>query len=173
MDIGSLLIGLFFTIAFIAPIWLLTRAAKAKEKKLKALFDKRSSELNLEIAEQESWNEKMIGLDKVNKKVLFISARTAQPIETLIDLSQVTGCKINQKNETHKAPQERSRDWVTKVELQFTQEGGALTGTSIVFYDVNTDDPLQVIVHGEKAKKWKQVIEAYLKEIHKAKQVRA
>lgn len=173
MDIASLLIGLFFTAAFIIPIWLITRAAKVKEKKLKALFAKRSSELHLEIAEQEVWNEKMIGLDKVNKKVFFVNTRNEEGSETLIDLSHVTGCKLNQKNESHKAPQERAKDWVTKVELQFVQEGGALIGTSIVFYDVNSDDPLQVAMHSEKAKKWKQVIENYSKENQKGKSIRA
>lgn len=161
MDIQTTIVIAIFLLLFIIPFWLLIRANKAKEKKFINRLLEVGRQHQIQFTEQEIWNEKAIGIDTAHKKVVFLNLKLPAASEMMIDLNQMSGCKLYKQGEVKQGMPARD----AKVELQFTPKQSGTSAPSLVFFDMNVDDPLQMNVCQEKAKAWLQRIEACLQRV--------
>lgn len=159
MDFSAAIIISLFLLFFIIPFWLLIRASKVKEKKITNRLLDFTQQHQMQLEAQEIWNEKAIGIDSLNKKVIFISVKPNSENEVIIDLNQISSCKLFKQGETKQG----LPDIGAKVELQFTPKQNEISVPVITFFDINTDDPLQMNPSLEKAKIWLHKIEACIK----------
>lgn len=160
MDIQTALIIAVFFLVFIIPFWLLIRAHKAKEKKFMNHFIEVGRKHQLQFTEQEIWHEKAIGIDTSHKKVVFLDKKSPQLGEVIIDLNQMSGCKLFRQGEVKQGLPTRD----AKIELQFTSKQSDTAAPSLLFFDMNVDDPMQMNAVQERAKTWLQRIEACLRQ---------
>ncbi len=160
MDIQTVIIIALFFLIFIVPFWLLVRAHKAKEKKFIHHFNEVGRQHQLQFTEQESWHGKAIGVDARHKKVLYLDNKLPQLGELVIDLNQMSGCKLWKQGEVKQGLPTRD----SKIELRFTPKQITNAAPALLFFDMNVDDPMQINTAQERAKAWLQRIEVCMQQ---------
>jgi len=151
MDIQSAIIVLILLSIFVVPFWLIIRANKRREMKyIQRLIEAGRQYHQLQFTAQEAWNERAIGIDTVNKKVMFLNLKHTPPSEIFIDLLHITACKLFRQGEIRQGLPDPN----AKIELHFTSTQGKNTIPNIVFFDMTIDDPMQMGPSQDKAKAW-------------------
>jgi hypothetical protein len=91
-------IPLFATIGLVLLILLLggliNYLKKVREQKLIKEFDELSKKNALSIDKQQTLNKNMIGIDRVNQKLLFLDRNKLPQQSYIIDLSEVEECEL-------------------------------------------------------------------------------
>jgi hypothetical protein len=145
MDAFVLIMGTVFSVVIFSPVVYLLWAAKNMALKLKSEMMEVATKLNLKITDQENWNNKIIGLDKSHKVLLFISLGTGNKINQVVELLRTSKCQVLHDHQ------------FIKLEIT-TRESIGVGRVSVVLFDANFDDPIEEGLHYEIAKKWAKQI---------------
>lgn len=95
--VDAVLIALVFL-----PYFLFILIGRREEKKLKNKFIEEALKCQLHIAESDSWNKTVIGLDKEKLKILLVQKRKTEIAVELIDLKNVRNSEVVQELQTVK-----------------------------------------------------------------------
>ncbi|MDB5246843.1 MAG: hypothetical protein JWQ40_1237 [Segetibacter sp.] len=143
---------------------------KGHNKKLakqKAVVDDVIWKNKLEIIEQESINNYVLAIDKVNFILLYIKFSGPKEEAVLIDLGQVREVKITTEDNTvyeqRKGKAVLVDKQVSQLQLEITTAGMQLK-TSLVLYEYK--DGMQDFVHiKRRAEHWRDIINSSVKEL--------
>ncbi len=101
METGTVIIGVLFLMLFISPfIFLRDTEKKSREKFLKGALLNLAGINNNSISECKTWNNSIIGIDKVKHVVLFVSNNENVVFEKEIKLNEINKCKVVTKSHT-------------------------------------------------------------------------
>jgi hypothetical protein len=152
MDFKVAFIAIICILVLVIPFWLIIQAEKAKKKKFIQQLLETGRQHHLNLTEYEVWQGKGLGIDSVRKGMIFLNQQQPQSGPIILDLTQATACKM------HTAGGETTG----KVELQFLPKQGSTALPTIVFFDMEKDDPTQMGTFQEKAKEWVKRVEVCL-----------
>lgn len=111
----------------------------------------------LMLAETETWNDRIIGIDPVNKKLLYISQELPQG--EVIDLMHIKVCSVLKDGE---ASTGKSGKAFSKAGLRLEGDYHDNRKYYLPFFDADRDDLLQQTAHGKLAAKWYQLVQETL-----------
>ena len=143
-------------ITFAIVISRINRNKKEKEnKKLAAEFDYFAIKNNLAIDKKQTLNKNMIGIDRLNLKLVFLdNSNNARERFHLIELNDLSACHlIKQKNS--------STGHISKILLKciFIQKNRA--PIELLFYDEMKDDIFKMMRLSKKALYWEKNINIF------------
>jgi len=147
MDTSSLLIGLGVTQLFNIPIYLYTRNKKKKENMALEQFVATGLKYGIEITELDSWQNSIIGIDSLKKKILFLRTVNDYEDETLVDLNQVKKCELIKVERNL----EDGNSTVARINLVF-HLGNNKPDYSLEFY--NSENTMMIVSELQMAEKW-------------------
>ncbi|GAA0736117.1 MULTISPECIES: hypothetical protein [Flavobacteriaceae] len=93
MNTNSTIIGVAIALLCCMPYAFIYFSRKKKQKQTIATFKTIALEHNIQIDEFETLNTNTIGIDKTNRKVLFVKNNET----TIVDLKQANYCYINEE----------------------------------------------------------------------------
>jgi hypothetical protein len=131
------------------------KANKKKKKKgiLRKQFEDFAIRNNLSIDKKQIVRGNMIGIDRLNFKLVFLIGRATQMKFYLIDMENIVSCKLNK--DRHKV-----KGHISKISLQCEFEKG-IPGIHFVFFDETIDDAFRMMSSFKKASYWKKCINIY------------
>lgn len=142
-------------VAFAIVISWVNRNKKNKEDKiLNAEFEHFTIKNNLAIDKKQKLNKKIIGIDRLNLKVIFLDNTATKGEFHLIDLKALSACHlIKQKNS--------STGHISKILLRciFLQKNKA--PVELLFYDEMKDDIFKMMRLSKKALYWVKSINIF------------
>jgi hypothetical protein len=140
--VPTLIIGLFALIS--------VRRKQIIRTKLEGAFDQLIKNNQLRIVDTESFRDRVIGIDKVNKKLVFVQFRK-EGLKTLsLDLKAISFCRVTKTID-------RFSGEVIKIFLHLKYEDSDQL-FSLNFYDRSYDDPRAKQSSLEKARLWKDKV---------------
>ena len=153
VNIAILMIVVLVTIAFVIS-WV-TRYNKEKEKKkLEAEFEHFAIKNNLAIDKKQTLNKNMIGIDRLNLKLIFLDKSNTPGEFHLIELNDLSACHlIKHKNS--------STGHINRILLRciFTQKNRE--SIELPFYDEMKDDIFKMMRLSKKALYWVKSINIF------------
>tara|TARA_Y100001972_G_scaffold127417_2_gene184152 strand:- start:7505 stop:7948 length:444 start_codon:yes stop_codon:yes gene_type:complete len=103
-------------------------------------------EKSIKCTAYDSWNDKTIGIDPINKKLVFVDIQSLPVNWKLLDLNRVSSCKVIDSGEI--------------IQLMLGNDfGNEPQFDLLTFFNTQTDDPLERGFHMVLAKKWAQLID--------------
>lgn len=158
MKIELIVISLTLVMLVLIPFFLFPYFQVRDNNKLQKNFKKEADKLNLNIAEKESWNLNVIGIDPVQKKLLLVQRiENTFPVEC-IDLKIVKQCNVVVTH-LEKVVNGKKESVLEKVGLEFTFIYGAEKKLVILYdYDVNYTQDLEI----KHAENWNTNIKKYI-----------
>lgn len=131
-----------------------------REKRMVALFKKISSLYNLAITKQEVLQNKIIGLDKKNKRILVVESDKKKCYSKFIDLHELKTCKIKKIYQAifaNNFRQNTLEDHLSSISLEFNFKSTSKP-CSLEFYK-NTSHKTHLLSGVEhKANVWKATL---------------
>jgi hypothetical protein len=155
MDTSSIIIGVALVVVFVLLIWFSNYKRNQKQKKRLEKLKNFAEKQGFQISESENINDIVLGIDKVNNKVLFV--KESKNIEITIDLQTIKKCDINEISrnvETHSGKQKV----VDKIELLFYPIDNKNSNISLEFYNEANGD-LQLSGEHQFLEKWIKIID--------------
>ena len=143
------------TLFGIVVSWINTNKKNKENKKLLGEFDDFAIKNNLAIDKKQTLNKNMIGIDRLNLKLIFLDNSKIPQEFHLIDLYDLSACRlIKQKND--------SNGHISNIFLQciFKKEVAA-PDIILPFYNEITDDLFKMIRLAKKASYWKKSINIF------------
>jgi hypothetical protein len=140
MDTTTTIIGVCLLILTLAPIAWASYSTRLKEQKLQKTFDQLALMQNLKLTEWENIDGKLIGIDPVSKKLIFVSPRI--PDGVTIALDKTNGFEVL-KN---------------KKDCQIELQSYGTSDQQISFFDNDKDDLLRFDFYSQKADHWLNLI---------------
>ncbi|HUX95074.1 MAG TPA: hypothetical protein VMV47_05015 [Bacteroidales bacterium] len=133
MDLSTTIIGLLLLALFILPVILISRAGKSKVKEFEKEFFSESSKNLLTISDKEFWDDKAIGIDTINNKILYLDWNDYDRVEHILELKELKVFESepgfeerNKKNFSYKK--------VNKLGLKFKFKDPSRSDISIMFF---------------------------------------
>src|SRR5687768_14621271 len=154
MNASSIYIGLAIAALIALPFIIGALRGRAKEKTITREFIETGLKYGIDISETETWNDRVIGLDSVGKKLLFRHTLKAEFTETLIDLNLVADCTSETKF-LKTAGEERV---IESIQLIFKMKNGRTDALSIYHADLDMNVYSEVQI----AEKWTQKVRELL-----------
>lgn len=93
MSIANTIIGLGILLLFVVPVILISRSAKNKKSRLLNDLMSEASKNGLFIAESDSWDDSVIGLDTKNKKIVYIDENDSEKKVNIFSFSDLKSFK--------------------------------------------------------------------------------
>lgn len=146
MDQSTLVMGVIFTVATFGPITYLIWLGKNRTHKVKKVLHQFGEKKQLKFSEHEVWNDKALGIDQVNKKLVSVDMKFSENPCQIVDLKKAKNCKI-----------QNTGDVIQIIIGMNNYQGSKIY--SINIFDVNTDDPVDRGFYELLAKKWMRLIE--------------
>jgi hypothetical protein len=151
MNLPSLYVGLAIVILILLPFIIGALKGRSKTKKITREFLNAGEQKGISFSETQAWNDRIMGVDKRNKKLLFKHSNPVNSSETLIDLKQVSTCmhevKYNKASGDDKV--------IESIWMIFKMKNGG--GTDLIsVYDADFD--MNVYSELEIAEKWTRKI---------------
>lgn len=158
MDLTITIIGISLFLLATVPILVLVLSGNKKSKSIKKAFDELIMNHKLHLTEQETWNDNIIGIDAVNKKVLYAGHQIPKGI--VIHLNEIATCNIVRQNEDHTAVLKGEN--AARMGILFKYRGND-EDIYLPFYNIDVDDPLQMSHSSKRVFKWYNFIDASCK----------
>lgn len=132
--------------------WYKHRKKKVNQRKLLKQFENYVIKHNLTIDKKQSLHRNIIGIDRLNKKLVFLDNRSVPAIFTVINLEDLCDCDlIKEKNLS---------DHISRISLRCICKNG-LTVLEIPFYDASYDHIFKMIRLYKKARYWQKTINIF------------
>lgn len=94
MDISLVIVSIVLVGSVFIPYFMLNGEEHKERKKIGLIIKCVISENNLNISESENWGNRYIGIDKVQRKMLFLKIIPSGNYTQLLDLNTLKGCQI-------------------------------------------------------------------------------
>jgi hypothetical protein len=133
MDINLTFIDLGIVILIFLPILFLLLKGNGTKRNLHARLKALADQNGLSIAEKEFWADTYMGLDRAKKKLLFLRSQKDGLQEVLVDLDQVSSCKITASHQ--KGQKNKKEDILNYVGLTFKPVDKGTDVQILDFYD--------------------------------------
>ncbi len=150
-------ITILISIVSVASLMVLLRIQQKKRRRKKRLLRRLSylgSAYNLVFTSEQAWNNRAMGLDGVQRKLLFLHCNGGKWKTELIDLGEVKTCSVEVSGEM------KGRMFEKKLLLQFRLTKGNQV-KNIPFYEA-TDDAGLFFNLQKRAKDWQGVLSKML-----------
>lgn len=146
IDLSTIIITAIFIVAIFGPIAYLIWKGQHRTHQSISILRTIEKEKSIKCTVYDSWNDKTIGIDSLNKKLVFVDIQSIPVNWKLLDLSRVSSCKIIDTGEI--------------IQLMLGNDFGKESQFDVLsFFNTQTDDPLERGFHKELAKKWAQLID--------------
>lgn len=162
MDLGLVIISLILVASVFLPFFIIDFSGKSGIKQMRKLFKLEQTKNNIKISEQENWGNCFIGVDKEQKKMIFMKFIDAEPLTHIVDLSKVYSCEIESKVATIKT-KSKKENILQKLNLIISSFEGKTSELILNFYDAEG-------IYGEdyenaRAEKWRTIIKASMNSV--------
>ena len=156
MDLELVIISLILVASVFVPFFIIDLSGKSGIKQMRKLFKQEQVKYNLKLTEQENWGNTFIGVDKEQRKMLFMKFMEAEPTFHFIDLDKIQSCQIDSKVETIKT-KIKKENILQKLNLKITLLNAKGPEVILNFYDTEG-------IYGEdfemaRAEKWKMILQ--------------
>jgi hypothetical protein len=156
LDLFSLII-IFITLSFFfVPIIYFEFYKKRKSKKFTSYFNEVANKNNVSISHYDVWRDKYaIGIDSEVNQILYLNKKDGKDEIFLIDLSNVTKCRISKDNQVIKS-QTGDQRVTTQIDLNLELKDTKNPILTLVFFKGNNGD--SVIDEVALSDKWSKLI---------------
>lgn len=135
------------------------RANKIKAEKLLRHFSESGTEHNLSFTSQEVLRNRIIGVDGLKGKVMFLEHSDADPVCSIIDLAQTKSCRVSKSfgnaNAGDSTKQHADR-YLHTIALEFDFRRGHTV--ALPFYNHLSDSIQDAAERETKAKNWEAML---------------
>lgn len=134
--------------------WIKVNKTKKEKGVLMKKFEDFSIQNNLAIDKKQVIRKNMIGIDRLNFKLVFLDTGPSKWKFHLIDMENILSCSlIKERNKT--------TSYISKIFLHCRFENNALSDIKFPFYDENKDDQFKTMRLFKKAFYWKKCIDIF------------
>jgi hypothetical protein len=162
MNTSLLIVSIILVSSVFLPFYLIDRTGKSAAGHRKKQFKMAIAKNHLALSDQEIWGNSFIGIDRQQKKLLFMKVEDKDQWEKLIDLNNIKECKITA---SYKKTTVKNHNDMLLLKLDL--EIHAHKGNSLVvlnFFDI--DGPYKEDYEMIRAEKWKGIINALAVKLH-------
>ncbi|NKI25429.1 hypothetical protein HCG49_02505 [Arenibacter sp. 6A1] len=155
MNTSLLLISGILVLCTFLPFLLFNKAGKSDIKIMSKQFKQVAEEANLKLDVKENWGNSMIGIDKVQNKLVFSKIKDGVPLTQLISIHEIDKCEIITKTKLKRINSKRE-SVLEELYLELSFKAQDKNNVVLGFYD-NQD------IYGEdfevkRAQKWSELI---------------
>jgi hypothetical protein len=127
---------------------------KQEKNRLMREFDEFTIKHNLAIDKKQTLNKNMIGIDRMNFKLVFLDKSSDAPMFHLIDLTDISECRlVKQKND--------STGYISSIFLRCTFNKKGIEPVILPFYNEMKDDLFKMLRLSRKASYWEKSINLF------------
>lgn len=141
LDLGTALIGLILTLAFVVPVIILFFSRSKRENKMLAILNETAAQHNCKINHYEFRGDFVLGIDGNRNFVFFLKQKKQESISQYVDLSQIQKCEVINKSKELKSDK-TSIKFIERLELCFTPKNQNLKETKFELYDAELNTQL-------------------------------
>ena len=136
------IIGILVLAAFAVPVAIVLQKQNREKKKLVQMLAQLDQENQISITEHEVWRNKLIGLDPVGKKAVFIVKNPEGNQVNIVDLQKVARCEVEKfaiASET-----DSSLQAISQVRIRFIPREKSQKDQHFLLYNEEADHSLGV-----------------------------
>jgi len=136
------IIGILVLAAFAVPVAIVLQKQNREKKKLVQMLAQLDQENQISITEHEVWRNKLIGLDPVGKKAVFIVKNPEGNQVNIVDLQKVARCEVEKfaiASET-----DSSLQAISQVRIRFIPREKNQKDQYFILFNEETDQSLGV-----------------------------
>lgn len=126
---------------------------KTRRKLLRKQFEEFAIQNNLSIDKKQMVRGSMIGIDRLNFKLIFLMNGASKKQFHLVDMRDIIQCRL-------KKEREKVTKHISKIYLQCLLNKGR-PDIRFVFFDENEDDSFKMLRSFKKASYWKKCIDIF------------
>ena len=153
VNIAVFIVGAFVVLGFLLS-WRNYRRKAHESKRLLDEFDAFAMRHNLAIDKKQTLNKNMIGIDRLNLKLVFLDRSTDTSQFHLVDLEEILDCRlISEKNV--------SNGHIRSICLQCTFKQQDKAALILPFYNEMKDDLFKLMRLSKKAAYWEKSINIF------------
>lgn len=135
VDLPSLIIGIIALATFAVPIAWYQISEKMKGKKLHDDLYQYAQQEKLTLTSEEVWGDHYaLGVDKKNRKLLYMKHTRDSDQKEIIDLSEVQKCKVSNGTKTVREASGK-KSVITSINLLFHYRDSGKSASSLEVYD--------------------------------------
>lgn len=135
IDLASLIIGILSLATFCAPILWYQISEKKKVTKLNKELTDYALEEKVTLTNKEVWGSGYaLGIDQVNKKLLYFKHDENEDRKQMIDLAEVKICKVSNGTKTIRN-ENGNRSIISSIRLLFQYQNPEKGSTSLEIFD--------------------------------------
>ncbi len=153
MDTSFIAVCLILVGIVSIPFFLFNAAGQSERKKIKAKIKQVIVKNGLNISESENWGLRYLGIDTVQRKVLFLKSMQSEDIIQLLDLNTIKACQIAEKRKAIRT-KDRKELMLEKLDLEILLKNG--DNLFLSFYDMNDDQMEDLEL--PRIEKWKAIL---------------
>lgn len=155
MDLELIIISIVLVASVFVPFFIIDFSGKSGIKQMRKLFKLELVKNNMKLTEQENWGNTFIGVDKEQKKMLYMKFLEAEPTIHLIELSKIQACEIYSKVTSIKK-NSKKESVLQLLNLRITSKDAKHTEVILNFYDA--EGTFAEDFEMARAEKWKTII---------------
>lgn len=153
VNIAVFIVGAFVVIGLLLS-WRNYRRKTIESKRLLNEFDAFAISHNLAIDKKQTLNKNMIGIDRLNLKLVFLDRSTDASQFHLVDLEEILNCRlVSEKN--------ISNGHIRSIYLQCTFKQQDKPALILSFYNEMKDDIFKLMRLSKKAAYWEKSINIF------------
>ena len=150
----ALFVILVLVMIVIFVAWIKVNKTTKEKGILMKKFEDFSIQNNLAIDKKQVVGKNMIGIDRLNFKLVFLDTRPSKWKFHLIDMENILSCNlIKERNKT--------TGHIGKISLHCRFENEAISDIKFAFYDESKDDEFKTMRSFKKAFYWKKCIDIF------------
>lgn len=155
MDHSVTIIGLVILVLFAIPLFFAIKKNYSKKAAINKVINQFNQEKKVSLDQLETVNHKVMAIDSNQKAILFVDLKNNNEA-TFIDLKQIAKCKLSKTTQFD----QYNDEIIIRIELLFENKDRQLRETSLLFYDFEHDNSMQVLLENDHtmAKKWLAII---------------
>ena len=147
-----IILTLIMIVIFVA--WIKVNKTAKKKGTLMKKFEDFAIQNSLAIDKKQVIHNNMIGIDRLNFKLVFLDTQPSKWKFHLIDLKNVLSCNLIKE-------QNKITSHISKIFLYCRFENEAIPGLKFSFYDESKDDQFKTMRSFKKAFYWKKCINIF------------
>lgn len=136
MDTSFIIVSLILVGSVFIPFFLFNTAGLSERKIIEEKIKQVIAKKNLNIAKSENWGDTYIGLDTIQKKIIFLKIGISDCLEQLLEVDTFKGCQILEKRKAIKR-NEKKEMLLEKLDLEILLKNG--DNIFLNFYNSNED----------------------------------
>ena len=146
-------IGAIIALAFAIP-WFIHYRRKSEKRKLARYFHEFVEANNLHLENEQSLHKNRIGIDREKLKLVFMEGSKFPPKSYLIDLREVSVCKVSKIRN-------KSTGYIHRIFLKIIFKDKEKKNLLLPIYNESTDKLFRMMRLSKKAQYWQKSIELF------------